>query len=342
MSDVEDKDNDIVSRIMEQSGVGEDERAGMGESDSLSGTKSVEKQSGVTDDEGDEEPRQQQQKPDVNNDGTKQKAQPQQKPNQQQQQHKKPEPLVDENKQVIANGGAERRLFEKYKRAAEVDLPILQREINAYKEAANFSKYELNAQEAITGYSLVKAWKEDPAKLIKHLITQAKTAGISVDLGGGAQAGIDTEAVRAIIAEQMRPLSEARQQREQMAEANAQAEEQYNAFVEQFPDATIQEEAIAALITKDPDMTPREAYYAVKSFIAENGLSWNIPLKDQRATGGKQTPVHKQQPGMPRTRQTVVVQNDDADDNSEPVIAPASSSWSDIVKSSMKEAGYYK
>lgn len=326
----DDLDNDIVSRIMDQSGVGDDERAGM--EDDSSGTKSVEKQSNVSDDEGEESVATS--KPDVDNTGEKQRVQPAKN----QQTQKKPEPLVDENRNVIAQGGAERRLFEKYRKTAEIEVPALQREVQAYKEAANFSKYELNAQEAITGYSLVKAWKEDPAKLIKHLLTQAKTAGINVDIG---QAGVDTDAIRAMIDDRMRPLTEARQQREQQAEASAEAERQYEAFTEQFPDAIDQEEAIATLISKDADMTPREAYYAVKSFIAENGLTWNIPLKQQRATGSK-TPVIKQQPGMPRTRQTVQVQNDDNDDRSAPVLAPAGSSWADIIKSSMKDAGYYK
>jgi len=337
MSDKEDFSDDIVSRIMDQSGVGEDERGGM-EEHSSSGTKSVEKQSGVSDDEEqEEEVKTPPQKADPQNDGTKQKAAPAK--NQQQGKQKQPEPLLDENHQVVAKGGAERRLFERYKKVAEIEYPAMQREIQAYKDAANFSKYELNAQEAITGYSLVKAWKEDPAKLIKHLLTQAKTAGISVDLGGGAQAGIDTEAVRAIIAEQMRPLTDARQQREQAAEQEAAITQEYEAFVERFPDATIQEEAIAALITKDPDMSLGEAYYAVKSFMAENGLAWNIPLSKQRATGGK-APVIKQQ-GLPRNRQAAPMQNEDEGEDNAPVIAPASASWSDIIKGSMKEAGYF-
>jgi len=332
MSDKDDitNDDDIISRIMDQSGVGDDERAGMGDDDS-SGSKSVEKQSSVEEEEVVVEKTQQ--KPDVDNDGSKQRV----ARKDQQTQHKKPEPLVDENKQVIAQGGAERRLFEKYRKTAEIEVPALQREVQAYKEAANFSKYELNAQEAITGYSLVKAWKEDPAKLIKHLITQAKSAGINVDIGQG---GVDTAAIQAMIDAKMQPFTDARESREEQAEADAEVERQYEAFTERFPDALDQEEAIAALISKDPEMTPNEAYYAVKAFIASNNLSWDIPLKEQRATGSK-APVIKQQPGMPRTRQTVTVQNDDNEDRSEPVLAPASSSWTDIVKSSMKEAGYF-
>ena len=326
----DDLDNDIVSRIMDQSGVGDDERAGM--EDDSSGAKSVEKQSNVSDDEGEESVATS--KPDVDNTGEKQRVQPAKN----QQKTKQPEPLVDENRNVIAQGGAERRLFEKYRKTSEIEVPALQREVQAYKEAANFSKYELNAQEAITGYSLVKAWKEDPSKLIKHLITQAKSAGINVDIGQG---GVDTAAIQAMIDAKMQPFTDARESREQKAAADAEVERQYEVFTERFPDALEQEEAIAALITKDPEMTPSEAYYAVKAFIASNNLSWDIPLSQQRATGSK-TPVIKQQPGMPRTRQTVQVQNDDNDDRSEPVLAPAGSSWADIIKSSMKDAGYYK
>jgi len=338
MSDVEDKDDDIVSRIMDQSGVTADERAGM-EEHSSNGERSVEKQSGTDDDDNGnvDDQRQQQQKPDVNNDGTKQKAAPAK--NQQQQQKKPPEPLKDnESGEVIARGGAERRLFEKYRRVAEVELPAVLREVQAYKDAANFSKYELNAQEAITGYSLVKAWKEDPAKLIKHLLTQAKTAGINVDIG---QAGVDTDAIRAMIDERMKPLTDVQQQRAQRAEQEEAINAEYDRFIERFPDATPQEEAIAALISKDPEMTLGEAYYAVKAFIRENGLDWNTPLSQQRGTGGK-APVQRQQPGLPRTRQASPVVNDEDDRNSEPVIAPASSSWADIIKGSMKEAGYFK
>jgi len=333
MSDVNDKDDDIISRIMDQSGVSADERAGMEEHDS-SGEKSVEKQSGVDEDEAVVEKTQQ--KPDDNVDGYKQRST---KAPAQQQQQKKPEPLVDENKQVIAQGGAERRLFEKYKKTVEVEYPALQREIQAYKDAANFSKYELNAQEAITGYSLVKAWKEDPAKLIKHLLTQAKSAGINVDIG---QAGVDTAAIQAMIDAKMQPFTESRETRQRQIEADQEVQRQYDAFTERFPDALAQEEAIAALIEKDPEMTPSEAYYAVKAFIAQNNLSWDIPLKQQRATGGKAPVNQKQQGGLPRTRQTVPQARDDDDQSPEPVIAPASASWSDIIKGSMKEAGYFK
>lgn len=329
-------DDDIISKIMEKSGVTEEERMGMGDDSS---TKDDDDSGSQQKD--DQQQEQQKQTKQPVDDGTKQKA-PAKDDKQQQQQKRAPAPAVDENGQVIAPPGAQRRLFEKYKKTAEVDYPRLEGELRAYKEAANFSRYELTAQEAITGYSLVKAWKEDPVKLIKHLLTQAKTAGINVDIG---QAGVDTAAISTLIDQKLKPLSEAKAARERAQEADAEAERQYIAFVEKYPDAELQEEAIAKLIESDPEMTPTEAYFAAKAFFAQNGLDWNTPLRQQGATGAKR-PVKNQdnrQGGLPRSRAHIQT-NDDEDDEQrkEPVMAPASSSWSDIIKASMKDAGYMK
>lgn len=337
----QDDNDDIISKIMERSGVTDDEKMGL-----ESTTKGQTDDNNQDDDHVDDnQSSQQQQRGEddkkqvktvdrVQDDGTKQKAQTQQDDKNKKRQ---PEPLRDDNGQPVIPPGAQRRLFEKYKRTAEVEFPALQAQVTAYKEAANFSKYDLSPQEAITGYSLVKAWKDDPAKLIKHLLTQAKTAGINVDIG---QAGVDTAAITALIEDKLKPLTEAKAAREAAQQADAETVRIYETFVEKYPDALQQEEAIAKLLDSDPDMTPTEAYYAAKAFFAQNGLDWNKPLREQGATGNRPANNQNRQGNLPRSRTVIQSDDDVEDDNKAPVMAPASSSWADIIKSSMKDAGY--
>lgn len=263
-----------------------------------------------------------------------------------------PKPLLDpKTGQPIAQGGVERRLFEKFKHTATVDLPKVQAQLDAYKEASNFTKYDLTPAEATQGYALVKALKADPVKVIKHLLTQAQAAGHTVDIGTGGT--LDMAAIKQMVDGATAPLREAGERQRKETEATERATKEYGDFIDRFPDAALHEQAIAEMISREKDITLPEAYYKLKAFYAENKFDWNKPLRQivtemqaaktkQQGRKGGANPPPRMITGRGAESMEVGETLRNVQEDDDETMAPASASNSDIIRSAMKKHGYFK
>jgi hypothetical protein len=315
-----EKEGGIMEDILKQSGVTEEERLG------LDGQEQEQEQDkGTPADQGEEQP--------VKEERVEQEEQPvkqAKEPQKDRQTLKGPKPLLDKDGRQLVEGGAQRRLFEKYRHSHEVEIPALRREIQAFKEASSYKEHGLTPAEAVSGYALVKAWKEDPARLISHLLTQAKAAGIKVDAGGGS---VDLAAIKQMISEATKPLADAQAAREARGEVDRKVRDTYDRFMASHPDASAHEEEIALLLDRNPDLNLEAAYYELRLHFQKNGLDWSQPLRGQI----KRAPANGSPPRSRLRTETPV--NGDGEEQ-DPTPMPASSSYSDIIKASMRENGY--
>lgn len=263
-----------------------------------------------------------------------------------------PKPLLDANGKPIVQGGAERRLFEKFKHAAEITLPGLQKELDVYKKASSFASFELSAAEAVTSYQIMQNLKKDPGATIKYLLTKARAQGHTIDLGDGA-AGIDMAAIKAMISEATKPLSDASAAREQSQKIENEARAEWDAFQDRYEDAATHEAAIAQLLQKDEKLSLDAAYFKLRTFYVENGLDWSKPLQEHIDAAKKGQVPGKGGKGAgqggngerPRTQGRGGVQLNggdlqDVDETLADASMPASASYEDIIRKTLRDNGH--
>jgi len=135
--------------------------------------------------------------------------------------------------------------------------------------------------------ALMVQWKKNPVETIRTLLQVARDRGNDVSqlgLGGG---GMDPSALRATISElldqrlaPLQTLAQQQQQQREIQERDAAVVEQYNEFMQAFPDAGPHQLSIANVM-RDHNMTEREAYFALRAFAASHGLDWNTDLRPQ-------------------------------------------------------------
>ena len=199
--------------------------------------------------------------------------------------------------QVVARGGAERRMYE---RDAPSRLMATSRELTAAQaqiqthEAASASAKEnnLTPEESITAHKLLGAYKNDPIETIKYLLTQAQAAGHNINAVGQ---GTDMAAISKMITDKLAPLTEQQQRVDEQQGHREAAQQEATQFLQRFPDAALHEQEIALLLQQRADLTPETAYYMLQNWFMRSGLDWNKPANAQDKpeggdpTGGKVT-----------------------------------------------------
>ena len=269
--------------------------------------------------------------------------------------------LVNQQGQIVARAGSERRLYEKSARLdtqltaakklnerALQDLKAAVGELTGMRQIyAMANDMRMSTQEAQLGLRMVDKFKKDPADFFKYILTQMAAAGEDVTklLPEAGAAAVSPEGIKQLIQQEMRqalgPVRETREQNEQQSRAMREAEQEYNTFVSKYPDVAVHEDVIARLIQDDPNLALDAAYYKLQSFAAQNQLDFNLPLKPQieaRSRSGNtqrpvpQAPQQRQQRPMPNGRGTAPVINN------QPRFS-ADSSWEDIINSTMREHG---
>jgi hypothetical protein len=350
--------SDIMNQILSKSGVTDDEKLGLASSQSSGGNNNDENAS--SSDQGEEGQQSSSSgeqsntgqssagaSGDANNASTKDKQEgagaSSEGGGEQQQQVKAPIPLRDKDGNVVAQGGAERRLFNNYRRIAEKEYPALKSQYEALERAASgYKEYNLKPDEAVASYKLMAAWKADPAKVIQTLLTQARTAGINIE---GLGNGVDIAAIKSMISDATKPLREAKETEERAEQAERAAVEEYENFITEFPDATTHEEEIGALLQHNAKLSPREAYLLTRNYYYQQGLDWSLPLAKANAAkaGNKQQQSsQQQQKPLPNSR-GAAAENAGGNQNSQEVTQMApDASWDDIIRTSMKDQGMLK
>ena len=170
--------------------------------------------------------------------------------------------------------------------------------------------------------------------------------GVQLEGLGGS---VDTQTIKAMLAEHLGPITAERQRAQQEREADTQAEQQYNDFISnpRYPNAQLHENEIATVMRNDPQISLAEAYLTLKTAALENGLDFTKPLAPQwmakkngqqsntqnSVTPANQTGVQPRAP-LPNGRSggSVMVTNSR--------IAPSTANNSDIVREAMREFGF--
>lgn len=255
-----------------------------------------------------------------------------------------PQDLVDKDGNVIAKAGAERRIFEENQKLrkdmaqfhAQV-LPAIKQQYQAMEqELANYKgvvegmhAQDLSPQDIQSGFDFVRQWKKNPKEVVKFLLTSLQQSGIDIDIEGMSGA-IQTSAIKNMLDERLKPFEEERDNARRIAQQEQEVEQEYNFFVQKYPDSVVHDKTLAFMVRNDPNLSPELAYYKLKNYYLQKGLDFSKPLEEivkEKAT----VPVGIPQP--PVVNDTVAV------NKVQQRVARASDSFKDIIKGAMQESG---
>lgn len=252
-----------------------------------------------------------------------------------------PQDLLDKDGNVLAKGGAERRLYE---RAQKLDAEVrtareqnerLTTELEAYKKSATLgNEFGLTPQELTTGAQIIASFKQDPVATIKSLLTQVQSMGHDIEEIGAS--GVSMDAIKRMINEAVSPLTSKAQEEQETNSRREQAAKVYRDFATKYPDVEVHTESIVNMMRNDPSLTLEAAYHKLRSEYALRGLDWTKPVSQlqKEAEEARKQPSNKQ-PDMPsggNTNRRAVVETSEA-------VSPETS-FDEIIRASMKEAGY--
>lgn len=264
-----------------------------------------------------------------------------------------PGDLVDREGRVIAKAGAERRHYEAAQRlTGEVQtmrgrMATMEAELNAYRQAAQMpQQLGLSVDDQATGLQLVASWKTNPVGVIEYLVEQAKAMGHNLDTLGGKT---DVGAIKAMIASELAPFREQAQSVQQRQEAQTAAEQQVSSLVAEYGEqALVNGDALSKLIDAAQQagkpLTLEQTYLRFSNWCLQNGYDPHQPIDPQiaarRGQPAPQAPANPQQRMPPRPNGRAVA----APTGVEPVDPGAgmtgSETMRDIVRASLREAGF--
>lgn len=192
--------------------------------------------------------------------------------------------------QIVAKQGYGRSVFHQmypYIEALTTENAAFKNRFDSYDKANDIAKQNgLTLDDYSAAMQLMVSWKKNKAETIKTLLNIAQETGTDVAAlqGGG---GISPAALRATMEElldsrfgKFQPLLDGIEQQRIGQEENEAIMTQYAAFMEEFPDSTPHQGAIARVM-RDHNYTPREAYFALRSVAAAQGLDWTKDLQPQ-------------------------------------------------------------
>ncbi len=257
-----------------------------------------------------------------------------------------PQDLVDAQGNVIARGGPERRHYETAQRLKVENQAILRErdqlnaQLTALKEVGNLpDQYKLTPDQVVQGAQLIRGFLDNPIDTLNLLLTQAKAAGHNID---GVGAGTDVSAIKEMITEHLRPLTQQFETQQQQQEAATRSEQVFNEFNARHPDAQVHHPAIAQIMVRAQqqgrDMDVETAYLQLRNYYYANNLDWSTPIQEvmnQQQTSPNAPASPEQGEGIPTGNR-----GNGSTGVNEPYVADATTSTDDIIKLAMKEAGY--
>ena len=247
--------------------------------------------------------------------------------------------LLDANGNVIAKAGAERRFYEenvKLKRDRDIFntqvMPKLRQNydamvarVKAYDDAMkSMQAGDLTPEDMQTGMNLIRQWKKSPQDTLKFLLTQAKSYGINIDGVGGVDAG----AINQMLDEKLKPFIQERETRIRQQQIEQQSIQQYNEFIQRYPDAEKHTDELAYLLRKNPNMSLDAVYFMLRNHYSTKGYDFNTPLAEilQKGVNNK---VNMNMPHVnPGNNVEKITQK----------VAPIGESYDAIIKSVLKNA----
>ena len=272
---------------------------------------------------------------------------------------KKPEDLTDENGNIIAKAGAERRIMEEGQKAKtelkdfrENVLPILQKN---YNEAMNTVKQlqeldglvkanNLTHEELATTARIAVEFKKNPTQALKMMLTNAIDQGYDVSeiVNAGQQKSLEK-----LLSEKLSPLQKLVQERELQDEELKRTESikaEVKTFYDTFPNSQLHSKEIAA-VTEKLGLEPSpenwtKAYFKLQEFYSQKGYDfgklWNqIESKTSIAPKIKKTVIDDEfeSGDLPTNTRNSLNYNGE----NRPSKLGVNSSYADIIRSAMSE-----
>ena len=258
--------------------------------------------------------------------------------------------LVNSDGHLVARAGTESRHWQRANDAAREiqsmrgELEQLRTANEAFRTAANtFTTLGLEPREMAAAANLMANWKQSPQNVIKYLLTEAQAAGHDVSgILGGGQSGIDPATIRRMVQDAVAPLTNAQQEQNRVAQAHDNAAREYQDFSRQYPEALVQEEEIASLMRRFPDMSAEAAHLRLHNYALQNGFDYTQPLRPQFEARRSGMQVLANTPSQPANRSVLPGSRMPASNgmtDMRTAAAPASTSTRDIVAEALREAG---
>ena len=265
--------------------------------------------------------------------------------------------LVDQAGRVIARAGNERRFYESWRNAAiqlqragremqtrDQRIQQLEGQLRGHTEAANAPQsLGLNPQEAVAGMRLFAQFKRSPVDTLKFMLAEVQSLGH--DLTGIIDGGVNAQAISTMLDRRLAPLMSQHQQQQREAQQRNEIDQQVNSFYNEFPDAQVHDAALGELLTRNPTLTPREAYFMLQNHYIKNGWDWSVPLNvimtQQRAPArqpAQQTQMQQRQ-SLPNGRGARTAQQPQTRAVGQDELAHEDDSWENIIRGSMRNSG---
>jgi hypothetical protein len=188
----------------------------------------------------------------------------------------------------------------------------------------------------------------NPTAFVTNLLAELKAKGHNID---ALAPGVDTRAIEAILDRRLGPSEQGQGKKtaEQVAqEVDAEVQE----LIGSFPDALMHEAYIAAFVDQAAqsgvNLPLRDAYFQLRERVINDGLDWTQPLgpqlqaRKEAAQGGQQKQQQQPQEKQPAPRPNGRLPQGASEeiDPQKAVAVAANSSWDDIIRGSMQDAGY--
>lgn len=254
--------------------------------------------------------------------------------------------VVGPDGKIIAKAGSERRHWERARQqeqravAAERAVSEANQRATQAEQITHWSKQlGMSPEEHMSAVRIFGWYKKEPEQALKWLLTEAQAKGYNMQniLGGDPQAGgVNMDAMRRMIQEQVHPLVERNQQEQAWQQAQNAAGQELQQFYAEFPDAAVHEDVVYNVMEQLPNLSLREAYLRVENWAIRQGLDTTRPLAPQveaKKAGRTLAQARRPAPNFPRGR------GGQMDTVTGPKAAYDEFSTNDIIRASMRENG---
>ena len=198
--------------------------------------------------------------------------------------------IVNEQGQIIAKAGTERRLYEKTQRlGAALDnksqaLAKYEAEDKQFDNLRGKVKsHGLSVDEFAEGINMVIGFKSDPIGTAKKVLETVLAMGHNVTdiLGADAGNAIEMSAVSKMLDERLKPLLSPLETKRVTDEQTERAQKAWEKFCDDNEYAEVHEVILDRMLGENPDLTPQKAYNALVQFANKHGLDISLPLGPQ-------------------------------------------------------------
>lgn len=254
--------------------------------------------------------------------------------------------------QIVARGGVERHVFELGQRHARENNSLKQQLATAQQGLAQRGEVDRVARDLniapenqVVALRVMSDFLKDPVKTLEYLVAEVKSKGYTIPfLTDGISQGIDLQAVSRLIETKMAPLTQQQQREAQHQHNTQQAQTTLDTFLGTYPQAEANLGTLAEMMMQQPSLSLHDAYIQLISWSSQQGYDATRPLGPQIHSrfGDPRNAQQAQQPQQPQQFTRPLPNGRSSanglDDMSTAAQFNENSSWSDIIRSAMRES----